>query len=138
MDSLFSHGSLPVLFLRPDTEIPESPRRSVSLAPSSQCTLSLPSSRALAKRHKQTPARRNHPYDVDHHSKSKASAACAQGASDKSIAWPGGDSLKYAQGVALYPPSRGSSSGGKFRCILVHFPGLDILSSPSSFSNATG
>jgi len=104
----------------PDCEMTGSPDQTTSLAPSSQYTAPQSSFPGVKRHMKSTP--RSRPYDTGHHSKSKASAVQVQGAADEklldwSFARPKGDSLEYAQGLALHPSSWGSRAGGEFGCI---------------------
>lgn len=106
-------GFLPLL----DYETTGSPGQTTSLAPSSQCTTPR-SSFPGVKRHMRSTAR-GHPYEIGHHSKSKASAGRVQGvlhemSLSSNFARPGGDSLEYAQGLVFHPSSWGSRSGGEF------------------------
>ena len=81
---------------------------------------------------------RGHPYDIGHHSKSKASTGRVQGvvhemSLSSGFARPGGDSLEYAQGLALHPSSWGSRSGGEFGCISVICQCMTLYAVPPPF-----
>jgi hypothetical protein len=129
-----THGVsvLPVaywFFPLPDYEMMVLLDQTTSLASSSQCTAprsSLPG----AKRHMK-PTARSRPNDIGD-SKSRAFTAHFQGAEDEQpldsgFARLGGDSVEYAQSVALQLSSRGSTSGGELGCISAICQGMTFM-----------
>ena len=119
----------------PDCETTGYPGQSTSLAVS-QCNVPRSSFPGVKRQMKVT--ERDHPYGISFRFKSKAFAARVRGAADEkpsaaSFAWPGGDSLEYAQGLTLPLSLWGSRSEGEFCCVSVIYQCMTLYAVRSPF-----